>query len=140
MHSVTMPRFSPSRFIEWSSLVVRIAPVAPIGWHPLEGESPETSEWTSFYPEAQAILDQMPRRGVSVVLGPSGQQYAPTRFANIVRKVANEAGLPGFTLDACRHGEDAPNGTVVSRLRQADAIARLGGDARAHAHRLSNTE
>lgn len=30
MHSVTMPFDSPSRFIEWRSRVVRIAPVAPI--------------------------------------------------------------------------------------------------------------
>jgi hypothetical protein len=32
MHSVTTPRFSPSRFIECSSRVVRTAPLAPIGW------------------------------------------------------------------------------------------------------------
>ncbi len=30
MHSVTMPFVSPSRFIEWRSRVVRIAPVAPM--------------------------------------------------------------------------------------------------------------
>jgi hypothetical protein len=31
MHSVTMPRLRPSRRIEWISLVVSTAPVAPIG-------------------------------------------------------------------------------------------------------------
>lgn len=75
-----------------------------VGWHPLEGESPETGEWISFYPEARSVLDRMPRRGDAIVLGPSGQQYSPTRFANIVRKLANDAGMLGFTLDTCRHG------------------------------------
>ena len=32
MQSVTTPRLRPSRFIEWISLVVSTAPVAPIGW------------------------------------------------------------------------------------------------------------
>src|SRR5262249_33652961 len=32
MQSVTRPRLRPSRRIEWISLVVSTAPVAPIGW------------------------------------------------------------------------------------------------------------
>jgi hypothetical protein len=59
----------------------------------------------AFYAEAEEVLAQLPRRGVSMVLGPEGQQYKPTRFAQIVRKIADEAELPkAFTLDACRHG------------------------------------
>lgn len=74
------------------------------GWHPLVGDDPDTGETVRFYPEAEAILAQVPRRGVAVVLGPDGQPYKPTRFAQIVRKVAAEAGIDGFSLDACRHG------------------------------------
>jgi hypothetical protein len=47
----------------------------------------------------------MPRRGVSIIVGPSDQKYTPTRFAQLVRRVADAAELPKtFTLDACRHG------------------------------------
>lgn len=68
-------------------------------WHPLYDD-----DGTAFYEEAMAVLERMPRRGISVVLGPQNQQYSPTRFANIVRKIACDAGMDGFTLDACRHG------------------------------------
>lgn len=75
-----------------------------VGWHPLVAADEETGEMVRLYPEAERVLAQMPRRGLSVVLGPQGQLYSSTRFANIVRKVATDAGLKGFTLDACRHG------------------------------------
>jgi hypothetical protein len=40
-----------------------------------------------------------------MVLGPDGQVYKPSRFAQLVRRSANLSGLPDyFTLDACRHG------------------------------------
>lgn len=58
-----------------------------------------------FYADAEAILAQVPRRGVPIVLRADGTLYEPTRCAQLVRKVANAAGLPkSFTLDSCRHG------------------------------------
>lgn len=73
-------------------------------WHPLEAEDPETGEQVLFYADAEAVLAQLPRRGVSMILGPEGQQYRGSRFAHIVRTIAQRAGLHGFSLDACRHG------------------------------------
>ena len=73
-------------------------------WHPLEGEDPETGERVLFYADAETVLGKLPRRGVSMILGPQGQQYRGSRFAHIVRSIAERAGLVGFNLDACRHG------------------------------------
>lgn len=68
-------------------------------------EHPLTDGETAFYPEAEEILGKLPRRGVSMILGPDDQQYKPARFAQIVRRIADRAELPkAFTLDACRHG------------------------------------
>jgi hypothetical protein len=73
--------------------------------HPLVDEGGEP-----FYPEAEAILARLPKRAVLMIAGPDGQQYKPTRFAQLVRNVATSkaaqaAGVPAdFTLDACRHG------------------------------------
>lgn len=66
---------------------------------------PLTDGETQFYPEAEEILSHLPKRGVSMIIGPSGQQYKPTRFAQLVRRIADKAELPKtFSLDACRHG------------------------------------
>jgi hypothetical protein len=67
---------------------------------------PLTDGAVAFYPEAEEILAQVPKRGLAIVLGPDHTEpYKPTRFAQIVRKIADGAGLPKtFTLDACRHG------------------------------------
>lgn len=66
---------------------------------------PLTEGPVAFYAEAEEVLAKLPKRGVSMILGPDSQQYRGTRFAQIVRKVADDAGLPKtFTLDACRHG------------------------------------
>lgn len=66
---------------------------------------PLTDGAVAFYPEAEEVLAQLPKRGVPIVLGPEGQKYKPSRFAQIVRKIADAADLPKiFTLDACRHG------------------------------------
>lgn len=60
---------------------------------------------TLFYPEAEEILEKLPKRGVSMILGPDDQKYKPARFAQIIRRIADRAELPkAFTLDACRHG------------------------------------
>jgi hypothetical protein len=67
---------------------------------------PLTDGAVAFYPEAEEVLAQMPKRGLAIVLGPDHTEpYKPSRFAQIVRKIADDAGLPkAFTLDACRHG------------------------------------
>jgi hypothetical protein len=51
-------------------------------------EDPQTGESVRGYPEAERVLAHLPRRGISLVLGPERQQYKPTRFAQIVRKIA----------------------------------------------------
>ena len=50
MQSVTRPRVRPSRRIEWISLVVSTAPVAPIGW-PWAMAPPSTLTMSSGKPE-----------------------------------------------------------------------------------------
>lgn len=68
-------------------------------------QHPLTDGAVAFYAEAEEILATLPKRGVSMILGPECQQYKGTRFAQIVRKIADDAELPKtFTLDACRHG------------------------------------
>lgn len=68
--------------------------------HPLSDDA------TAFYPEAEEVLAAVPKRGLAIVLGKGKDvAYKPARFAQLVRRVADRAGLPKeFTLDACRHG------------------------------------
>ena len=82
-----------------------------------------------FYADAEAVLAQVPRRGVSIVVGPQDQQYKPTRFAQIVRKIADAAHLPRhFTLDACRHGG-------MTELEEAELTDGQGRALSAHRSR-----
>ena len=68
--------------------------------HPLADEDGEP-----FYADAESILAKLPKRAVLMIAGPEGQQYKPTRFAQLVRRAADRLGLPTtFSLDACRHG------------------------------------
>lgn len=65
----------------------------------------DTEDGTLFYEDAEAVLTKLPRRGVPMILRPNGTIYEQTRFAHMVRIVADAAGLPkSFTIDACRHG------------------------------------
>ncbi len=60
---------------------------------------------TPFYPEAEDVLAKLPIRGIAMILRADGFPYEPTRFAQMVRKIADAAGLPKtFNLDTCRHG------------------------------------
>lgn len=79
------------------------------GWHPLV--DPETGE--RLYPEAEAILAQVPRRALLVCVSADGKPYAAPAFAKLIARVRAKAikeggeemeALTGFTLDACRHG------------------------------------
>jgi hypothetical protein len=128
-------------------------------WHPLE----ETTEagTVQFYPDAEAVLERLPRRGPPMILqakrnGNIGP-FKPNRMAKLVRELADDFGLPGtFTLDACRHGgmtelEEAELTTGQGKALSGHRSDRAyGGYAKAtqdralaatrkrHAHRLTN--
>ena len=119
-------------------------------------EHPLTDGQTLFYPEGEEILALLPRRGVSMILGPEGQRYKPSRFAQIVRKVADGADLPKtFTLDACRHGGmteleeagltdgqgralSAHRSRAYERYAKRTAKRLLSATKARHAHRAAN--
>jgi hypothetical protein len=76
-------------------------------WHPLE-ESADGGT-VQFYADAEAVLAQVPRRGVPMILklkrDGTAMPYGPKETAKIVRQLRDRLGLPAtFTLDACRHG------------------------------------
>lgn len=82
-----------------------------------------------FYADAEAILAQVPKRGVPIVLRADGTLYEPTRCAQLVRKVADAAGLPkSFTLDSCRHGG-------MTELEEAELTDGQGRALSAHKSR-----
>jgi hypothetical protein len=77
-------------------------------WHPLEEIAPGEAP-VRFYPEAEAVLARLPRRGVPMILQARRDgTCAPFSIMAIdkrVRKLRVALGLPAtFTLDACRHG------------------------------------
>lgn len=93
--------------------------------HPLE-EVDATGAVTLFYADAEAIIARMPRRGLRMILGPDGQTYQLTRFAQLVRREADRLGLPKvFTLDACRHGG-------MTELEEAELTEGQGRALSAH--------
>jgi hypothetical protein len=128
-------------------------------WHPLE----ETTDagTVQFYPDAEAVLSRLPRRGPPLILqakrnGNTGP-FKPNRMAKLVRKLADDFGLPAiFTLDACRHGgmtelEEAElttgQGRALSGHRTDSAYSgyakltqkrALAATRKRHAHRLTN--
>jgi hypothetical protein len=132
-------------------------------WHPLE-ESVEGSV-VKFYPEAEAILEKLPRRGVPMILreiktskGSAFKPFSYSGFEKIVQGLRKKVeGLPShFTLDACRHGgmtelEEAAltdgQGRALSGHKTAQAYRgyaketfdrALSATRKRHAHRLSN--
>jgi len=120
--------------------------------HPLS--DPTTGEL--FYADAEAVLARLPRRGVPMVLRPNGQLYSVHRMGQVVRELADRFGLPGFTIDACRHGgmtelEEAEltdgQGRALSghssdaykRYAKRTAKRALAATRRRHAHRMADT-
>jgi hypothetical protein len=76
-------------------------------WHPLEESTDEGV--ILFYPDAEAVLSALPRRGVAMILkrrqDSTTEPYTAMQMAKIVRKLRDRLGLPAtFTLDSCRHG------------------------------------
>src|SRR4051812_38866888 len=109
-------------------------------WHPLQ----ETTygETVEFYPEAEAILVKLPRRGIPMILlaGRDGQAkpYSFGGMQKIVQRMRADIGLPAtFTLDACRHGgmtelEEAEQPDGQGRALSAHQPAGLRGLRQAH--------
>ena len=77
--------------------------------HPLEYVD-EDGALIALYAQAEAILKQVPKYGLSIVCQKSGKLFGDgTRLSQDVRDIADklteEGALePGFTLDAARHG------------------------------------
>jgi hypothetical protein len=77
-------------------------------WHPLEEITPDGS-LIRFYPEAEAVLACLPRRGVPMILKAArtdpAMPFSIMAMDKRVRRLRLAVGLPSsFTLDACRHG------------------------------------
>ena len=134
-------------------------------WHPLEDVADGAA--VQFYPEAEAILAQLPRRGVPMILreiktrsGVAFKPYSYSGFQKIVQQLRKSIeGLPDyFTLDACRHGgmtelEEAAltegQGRALSGHKTAQAYRGYAKDTfdralsatrKRHAHRLANVQ
>jgi hypothetical protein len=154
-------RWSDYRSKEWPNCIrIEHHKTGELVWHPLE----ETSESVTvkFYADAEAVLENLPRLGVPMILRKiedgKAKPYSFSGFQKIVHTMRDLIGLPAaFTLDACRHGamtelEEAEltdgQGRALSghKTRQAYAgyakatIERaLAATRRQHAHRLANT-
>ena len=132
-------------------------------WHPLE--EIVDGVLVKFYPEAEAVLAKLPRRGVPMILreiktrnGLAFKPYSYSGFEKIVQELRKKIdGLPNyFTLDACRHGgmtelEEAAltegQGRALSGHKTAQAYRgyaketfdrALSATRKRHAHRLTN--
>ncbi len=93
--------------------------------HPLEDTDPDTGEPILLYSEAEEILSHLPRRGVSMILGPQNQSYTASRFWRIIQDVRKKTDIPYFTLDACRHGG-------MTELEEAELTEGQGRALSAH--------
>ncbi len=134
-------------------------------WHPLEDSVDGVT--VRFYPEAEAILEKLPRRGVPLILreiktrkGVAFKPYSYSGFEKLVQNLRKKIkGLPSyFTLDACRHGgmtelEEAAltegQGRALSGHNTAQAYRgyaketfdrALSATRKRHAHRLENAQ
>ena len=134
-------------------------------WHPLEDTFDGAT--VKFYPEAEAILEKLPRRGVPMILreiktrnGTAFKPYSYSGFEKLIQNLRKKIGdLPSyFTLDACRHGgmtelEEAAltegQGRALSGHKTAQAYRgyaketfdrALSATRKRHAHRLANEQ
>jgi hypothetical protein len=131
-----------------------------IVWHPLEEQT--ESGPRKFYEDAEAILGQLPRRGVPMILQArtdgTAAPFSIMAMDKRVRRLRLALGLPTtFTLDACRHGgmtelEEAEltdgQGRALSGHRTQRAYQgyakrtlerALPATRKRYAHRLANT-
>jgi hypothetical protein len=159
-------RWPDYRSKEWPNAIkILHHKTGAVVWHPLV----ETVEATTiqFYPEAEAILAQLPRHGVPMILrevktrnGATFKPFSYSGFEKIVQQLRKKIeGVPSyFTLDACRHGgmtelEEAAltegQGRALSGHKTAQAYRgyaketfdrALSATRKRHAHRLANTQ
>jgi hypothetical protein len=157
-------RWPDYRSKEWPSAIkILHHKTGAVVWHPLE----ETVEGATvqFYAEGEAILAQVPRRGVPMILrqiksrnGVAFKPFSYSGFEKIVQQLRKQIeGVPSyFTLDACRHGgmtelEEAAltegQGRALSGHKTAQAYRgyaketfdrALSATRKRHAHRLAN--
>jgi len=102
---LTWPDYRPADFPHALRIVHH--KTGAIVWHPLEEITSDGP--VQFYPEAEAVLAHLPRRGVPMILQVrSDGTCAPftiIRMGKRVRRIRLALALPAtFTLDACRHG------------------------------------
>jgi hypothetical protein len=72
--------------------------------HPLEYVT-EDGALTLLYAEAEAILEQVSRNGLSIVCQRNGNLFGDgTRLSQEIREFADKNGFKDFTLDKARHG------------------------------------
>ncbi len=156
-------RWPDYRSKEWPNAIkILHHKTGAVVWHTLE----ETVNATTmlFYAEAEAILAQLPRRGVPMILREVKTPVEPpssySGFEKLVQQLRkNIEGVPSyFTLDACRHGgmtelEEAAltegQGRALSGHKTAQAYRgyaketfdrALSPTRKRHAHRLPNTQ
>jgi hypothetical protein len=102
---LTWPDYRPSDFPHALRIVHH--KTGAVVWHPLE-ESSEAGP-IRYYPEAEAVLARLPRRGIPMILQArrdgTSAPFSIMAMDKRVRKLRLALGLPSsFTLDACRHG------------------------------------
>jgi hypothetical protein len=159
-------RWPDYRSKEWRSAIkILHHKTGAVVWHPLEDTVDGVT--VQFYSEAEAILAQLPRRGVPMILreietlnGVAFKPYSYSGFEKIVQQLRKKIdGVPShFTLDACRHGgmtelEEAAltegQGRALSGHKTAQAYRgyaketfdrALSATRKRHAHRLANTQ
>jgi hypothetical protein len=134
-------------------------------WHPLEDTVGD--KLVKFYPEAEAVLENLPRRGIPMILreirtrsGVAFKPYSYSGFEKLIQTLRKKIeGLPSyFTLDACRHGgmtelEEAAltegQGRALSGHKTAQSYRgyaketfdrAMSATRKRHAHRLANAQ
>ena len=101
-------RWTDYRSKEWPSAIkIEHHKTGAVVWHPLEEQT--DGGIVKFYEDAEAVLAQLPRRGVPMILREVREGITkPFSFSGmqkIVHTMRDKIGLPStFTLDACRHG------------------------------------
>ena len=101
-------RWTDYRSKEWPSAIkIEHHKTGAVVWHPLEEQT--DGGVVKFYEEAEAILAQLPRRGLPMILrevrGGVTKPFSFSGMQKIVHTMRDKIGLPfTFTLDACRHG------------------------------------
>jgi hypothetical protein len=129
-------------------------------WHPLD-ETVDGS-FVQFYPEAEAVLAKLPRRGLPMILreiksrnGVAFKPYSYSGFEKIVQQLRKAIGLPShFTLDGgMTELEEAAltegQGRALSGHKTTQAYRgyaketfhrALSATRKRHAYRLANIE